>query len=383
MKKITTLMICLTLLFAASGCSEQMHNLPVTTTAAATVSTTVSTTTVKRTTAAAVTSPAATTSSAVTTLPIATTTATATTAATTTSIAAATTATTAVTTTAATTATTEVEDTPVLSDKYIEIDGSFIEACDPFDEKSISRFAEKMKSVKSKYPDNRAVLALIPDKSYYAIETIGEKALDHTLMTTALSQNLSGWSMVELSDLYTWDDFYLTDLHWRQEILLDTATRLGSALGISIDTENFTDTTIGPFYGIYAQSASESAEELVLLDHPDFADVTVKHYEKPCTSVYDLDAVDSDNSYDVFLSGASPLTVITNPHAEKGTSLLVFRDSFASSLVPLLIPNYETITMVDLRYMHSSLLKQFVPTTDGDILFLYSARVVNNSAMLR
>ena len=121
----------------------------------------------------------------------------------------------------------------------------------------------------------------------------------------------------------------------------------------------------------------------MILEHPDFADVTVKHYEKSCTTVYDLALADSDNSYDVFLSGASPLTVITNPHAEPGTSLLVFRDSFGSSLVPLLIPNYETITLVDLRFMHSSLLKQFVPEANGDILFLYSARIVNNSAMLR
>ncbi len=265
---------------------------------------------------------------------------------------------------------------------YVE-NGSFVEVAKPFDENEAVRFASKIESIVKMYGDTEPTLAIIPDKTYYASDCPEEFVLDHSEMTKVLEKELEGITFAELSDLYTWDSFYLTDLHWRQEILGETAKRIGDALGKSIDMNEFTAETVGTFNGIYSELAPNSSEPLIILNHPDFQDVTVEHFEKECKSVYDLSLIDSDNSYDVFMSGASPLSVVKNPNAPKGTSLLVFRDSFASSIIPLLIPNYETITLVDLRYMHSSLLKQYVPSADGDILFLFSGRVVNNSAMLK
>jgi len=398
MRKITAILLLLSLLL--TGCSQPAQSLETVATTTATTKSSASNA-AQTTTAAsseAATAPSTTTahsSIAVTTLPTApAVTTAATTAAVTT--AAATTAHTTLDTTAAEspedtdskTDTPAKDDTTQLpaesDDTYVVFENSWVEICDPFNEKSAVNFAKKMESIREKYPDNNAVLALIPDKTFYKLDELDNLGLDHTLMTTVVSQNLSGWSMVELSDLYTWESFYQTDLHWRQELLLPTAERIGKTLGITIEEDLFTQKELGIFHGIYEQYAETAEETLIVLDHPDYSDVTVEHYENSqSTSVYDLSKADSANSYDVFLSGASPYTVITNPNAESGTSLLVFRDSFGASLVPLLIPNYETITMVDLRFMHSTLLSQFIPTWEGDILFLYSARVVNNSAMLR
>ena len=93
--------------------------------------------------------------------------------------------------------------------------------------------------------------------------------------------------------------------------------------------------------------------------------------------------LDTDIAYDLFLSGATPLTVIENPNAAAKRELVIFRDSYASSLAPLLIENYSKITMVDLRYMHSSLLPEYVDFTDADVLFLYSDRLANDSLLLK
>ncbi len=265
---------------------------------------------------------------------------------------------------------------------YVE-NGSFVEVAKPFDEEEAVRFASKIASVKDMYGDVKPTLAIIPDKTYYATDCPEEYVLDHSEMVKTVESELDGVTFAELSDLYTWDSFYLTDLHWRQEILGDTAKRIGEALGIEVNTNEFTPETLGTFNGIYSHLTQDTTEPLTVLNHPHFQDVTVDHFEKDCQTVYDVSLASSENSYDVFLSGASPLSVIHNPNAPSGTSLLVFRDSFASSIIPLLIPNYETITLVDLRYMHSSLLSQYVPTADGDILFLFSARVVNNSMMLK
>jgi hypothetical protein len=52
-------------------------------------------------------------------------------------------------------------------------------------------------------------------------------------------------------------------------------------------------------------------------------------------------------------------------------------------MIPLLVQGYRTITLVDLRYMNSSMLGQFIEFVDQDVLFLYSTLVLNNSNSLK
>ena len=63
--------------------------------------------------------------------------------------------------------------------------------------------------------------------------------------------------------------------------------------------------------------------------------------------------------------------------------LVVFRDSFGSSLIPLLVDEYSKITVIDIRYVQSNVLGQFVDFHGQDTLFLYSTVVLNNSMSLR
>jgi len=71
------------------------------------------------------------------------------------------------------------------------------------------------------------------------------------------------------------------------------------------------------------------------------------------------------------------------PAAQTDRELIVFRDSFGSSLAPLLTGVYSKITLVDLRYFHSALLGEALEFTDQDVLFLYSASLLNNSTSMR
>ena len=62
---------------------------------------------------------------------------------------------------------------------------------------------------------------------------------------------------------------------------------------------------------------------------------------------------------------------------------MLFRDSFGSSLAPLLLSGYRKVTLVDLRYIASSQLERFITFTDQDVLFLYSSLILNGGSMLR
>ena len=93
--------------------------------------------------------------------------------------------------------------------------------------------------------------------------------------------------------------------------------------------------------------------------------------------------LDSRDLYDVYLSGAKALLTIENPNAGTGRELVIFRDSFGSSIAPLLLTDYAKVTLVDIRYVQPELLEQYLDFHGQDVLFLYSTLVLNSSAALK
>ena len=87
--------------------------------------------------------------------------------------------------------------------------------------------------------------------------------------------------------------------------------------------------------------------------------------------------------YEVLLSGAQPLLTIENPAGKADRELVIFRDSFGSSLAPLLLESYGKVTLVDIRYMHPDQVESYVNFQNQDVLFLYSALILNSSRSLK
>jgi hypothetical protein len=141
-----------------------------------------------------------------------------------------------------------------------------------------------------------------------------------------------------------------------------------------------------PFYGVYyGQSALPLGSETIsYLTNGVIEGCQVYNYEtKETTPVYVTDKLKGRDPYEMFLSGAVPLLTIENPQAGTDKELIVFRDSFASSLLPLLSEGYSKITLVDIRYIKSSLLGNYIEFKDQDILFLYSTLILNDSYSLK
>jgi hypothetical protein len=96
-----------------------------------------------------------------------------------------------------------------------------------------------------------------------------------------------------------------------------------------------------------------------------------------------MEKLHSRDAYEMFLLGASPILYLDNPNATSDRELVVFRDSFGSSLVPLLAEGYAKITLVDTRYINSDYVGNYVAFDNQDVLFLYSTLILNNSSMLK
>ena len=230
--------------------------------------------------------------------------------------------------------------------------------------------------------------AVVPDKGYYLGQSNGFPTMDYRQLLEKVSAALSWAAKIELNDCLSGADYYRTDTHWRQERLVNAAQRLCEAMNTPVPThDDYTPVPLEtPFYGVYYGQAAIPMEPdvLYMMENDVLSNCTVYNYETgKTTTVYDLEKRSSKDLYDIYLSGAAAMLRIDNPNATTDRELVVFRDSFGSSIVPLLAHGYKTVTLVDLRYMQSSLLAEFLEFTDQDVLFLYSTLVLNDSSALK
>ena len=100
-------------------------------------------------------------------------------------------------------------------------------------------------------------------------------------------------------------------------------------------------------------------------------------------NIYNLNKLTSLDSYEVYLDGASSFIEIYNDNSKTDKELIIFRDSFASSITPLLTEYYKKITLIDNRYINSSNYLNLIEFNNQDILFMYSTLIINNSSSLK
>ena len=236
--------------------------------------------------------------------------------------------------------------------------------------------------------ESRCFYAIVPDKGYYLGEDSGHLTMDYDALYAQMAAGLTWAQEIDLRPVLTGQDYYRTDTHWRQENLIPAASALCSGLGVAPPKAgDFTPKPVKrPFYGVYyGQAALPMApDEMILMDSDLLQQCTVYDYETgKFGSVYDMIKLDSRDLYDVYLSGARALLTIENPNAGTDRELIVFRDSFGSAIVPLLMGDYAKVTLVDIRYIQPALLGQFLDFYGQDVLFLYSALVLNSSAALK
>ncbi len=231
---------------------------------------------------------------------------------------------------------------------------------------------------------------LIPDKNYFAAEENGYPALDYTamdsLLESGLDESIRYVGMTPFADL-TLDDYYRTDIHWRQERLQSVLNDLGTAMGFApADLTKYTQTAYSPFYGsYYGQSALNVDPDTLITLSNDVIDGAVLSAPElgPDRGIYDPADFSDMDGYNVYMGGPLGLVTITNPAGTTGKELVIFRDSFAGSLAPLLLESYDTITLIDLRYMAGYNVGQFVEFNTQDVLFLYSTTLVNSGKLLK
>lgn len=265
-------------------------------------------------------------------------------------------------------------------------DDYIIEEIFPLNSNSINNLTNKINYIKDTYLNDNSNIyyTIIPDKNYFVNK--GNLKLDYNKLQDMMKSNLTNLNYINIFDKLTLDNYYKTDTHWKEEDLFDVANTIANQMNFDITNNNNVVNTITTFKGSYAGrlSVTKDIDTIKTISNPSTLNSSVYNYEtKKYTDIYDYTKINSLDKYDIYLSGAVPIIDIINNNSSSDKELIVFRDSYGSSLIPLLIEGYKKITVIDIRYISSKILNKYIDFNDQDVLFMYSILTINNSFSIR
>ena len=270
---------------------------------------------------------------------------------------------------------------PVPNSDYSYHDGYYYKTPKEIYERSVERYIEKIQAMYDMYlnEDMNVYVTVVPNKSLY----IDDKS--YYTIAEMLRNNIAIADFIEIADTLKLESYYKTDDHWRQETLEETVKRLGDKMGFVIDFTKFTENKYDDFIGMYSSQIEKLLPETLIFMTSEYTiGANVDNFANPdMTDVYDIDKLHTDNMYDIYLSGVSPIITVTNELAENDRELIIFRDSFASSIAPLLLEAYSKITLIDSRFILMDIIGDYVEFSNQDILFMHSDLIINNSLLLK
>ncbi len=286
-----------------------------------------------------------------------------------------------------------------VTDLLMQSDNNGVFTCDghiskleyPLKYEMLDHAVNCFENIYSKYfkgTDSNVYFSVIPDKNMFLAEKNNILAFDYNEMISYMKQKMSYMKYIDIVPFLSAEDYYHTDSHWKQERITDIADFIADSMGTHL-ADGFNENTVNErFYGVYyGQSALDfSPDMLVCLTNKTIENLVVTIYPNGVaekSEVYDMEKAFGKDPYEMFLSGSQPIVEIENPENRNGRKLVIFRDSFGSSLAPLLASGYSKITLIDTRYVQPSMLSQFIGNDTDDVLFIYSSLILNSSLALR
>lgn len=254
----------------------------------------------------------------------------------------------------------------------------------PVNKESINNFILKTNKIKNLLnKENNTYIMIIPDKNYY-LDDKNFLRLDYDYIYNEVDKlNITN---IDIRDILNRNDYYQTDTHWKQENLDKVINKMSMIMDFNYKRKNYIKNTYDSFYGVYygESAVKRNPERITYLTNNTIDNANVKYLENnKLTSVYNTSKLTGLDSYEVYLDGASSFIEITNQNSTNDKELVIFRDSFGSSLAPLLIDYYSKITIIDNRYINSDNFLKYITFKDQDVLFLYSTLIVNTSSALK
>ena len=232
--------------------------------------------------------------------------------------------------------------------------------------------------------DAQVYFALIPDKSDLYASLLpknapndSEKEVIDYCYAQSNATNVDMYSALRAhTDEYI---FYRTDHHWTSLGAYYGFSALAESMGFDYPAlDSYADRHVisEEFYGTTCSSSGFSwvgpDTMEIFVNEPEGLKVTSYPEGSPVEGkLYDFSFLEKKDKYSTFMGGNCPLHEIVTG-TEGKPSLLIIRDSYTDSLLPLLLDDFSEIHVLDLRYYRAS-LKSYIEQNDFDsVLVCYS-----------
>lgn len=180
------------------------------------------------------------------------------------------------------------------------------------------------------------------------------------------------------------DIYYKTDHHWTSKGAFYAYEEYLNFIGASpLKEEDFIIESVSDeFYGTSYRKANfylGNPDTISKYTYKNPVDLEISYNNNMTQSndLYNNEFLDKTDKYSYFLGGDKALMEIKTS-VKNDKTLVVLKDSFANSLIPFLVNNYEEIIILDTRYFNNS-IGQFINEREVDeILLLYNIQTFVN-----
>lgn len=260
--------------------------------------------------------------------------------------------------------------------------GYIIEQLYPLNEKSVLNFTNKINEIKDLYlKNNNIYISVVPDKNYFVNDN--NLKLDYDKLKNMVNSEIDA-KYIDLFNILSLDNYYITDSHWKEETLKEIIKEFSKEMDFDV-YNNYIEKEITSFKGVYASRLPINVKEdkiKILINNTINSSIVYNYETEKNEGIYNLNKNNSLDKYDIYLSGSVSLLKI-NTNSQSNKRLIIFRDSYGSSITPLFTEGYKEIIVVDTRYISPKLLANYIDFNNADVLFLYSTSLINNSYTLK
>lgn len=177
----------------------------------------------------------------------------------------------------------------------------------------------------------------------------------------SLKQNKNKDIYFRLDHHWTQNGAYLAYEEWKKINKIDT--------NIQYDIQKMSNEFYGTLYS-KANNYFLKPDDIEIYINQKAKYNVIYDKDKKTNNVYEMSNLFKKDKYTVFLDGNHSIVEI-NTDVDNNKHLLVIKDSYAHSLIPLLSNHYSKITVLDLRYINN--ISEYINNSDyTDCMFIYN-----------
>ncbi len=237
--------------------------------------------------------------------------------------------------------------------------------------------------------DKNVVISVVPSASHVLSDKMPEYAnvYDETSFQQFAEELLKD-EYVDLTDALKGNEdiYYRTDHHWTSNGAYIGFKEIAKELNLSIvDDYNVTKVSDGFLGTTYSKSCffGVRADDILRYDLVGYDipyTMYIKETDETLNSVYFKENLKVKDQYTYFMGHNRALIQIETGN-NTGKEITVIKDSIANSFIPFLIPYYDKINVVDLRFYTEDI--EILTANSDDVLILYYVQALQDSTHIK